>query len=353
MAVGVPYIWTLKNETRSLPTCIEADIRAVEKMRAVLPQETENTHRLPWYAFVDEAMLVLAGLVYDKEFDPEAKDDPPTWVKDEAQGVYGPFGICACCPLPPAVVPVLQVRPMLKRIANDIPASTSNPSKKTKKTVPSKKSSKVLARYSGEEETHSQGVGLKWVGPVVPKVIPQTIVVDVSFSDTLFDPGASHESSAAKPEEEVCHREGKAPNVAYDEKYLETPFQILNLEVSVNSPWHARKFHYHLTRPLFSKKVAAQYKPLRDPYATLAQSMKHIVQCRKKAFSHKNGLLKRLDTERTKLKNELEALNTTVEEHAKRVEDLSVEFAKEKEAALEAVKSWNPERANLISERDA
>ncbi|GAA0170091.1 hypothetical protein LIER_24431 [Lithospermum erythrorhizon] len=68
-----------KDEAKSLPLCTEVDIRTVEKIRTTLPQETKNKKRLSSYAFVDEAMLVLAGLVYDKEFDPEAKDDPPTW----------------------------------------------------------------------------------------------------------------------------------------------------------------------------------------------------------------------------------------------------------------------------------
>ncbi|GAA0181358.1 hypothetical protein LIER_30232 [Lithospermum erythrorhizon] len=70
-----------KDEAKSPPLCTRADIRAVEKIRTALPQETENTYKLPWYAFIDEAMLVLAGLVYDKEFVPEAKEDPPTWGK--------------------------------------------------------------------------------------------------------------------------------------------------------------------------------------------------------------------------------------------------------------------------------
>ncbi|GAA0150110.1 hypothetical protein LIER_09121 [Lithospermum erythrorhizon] len=30
----------------------------------------------------------------------------------------------------------------------------------------------------------------------------------------------------AIPEEEICHRKGKAPMLAYDRNYLETPFQL-------------------------------------------------------------------------------------------------------------------------------
>ncbi|GAA0184162.1 hypothetical protein LIER_31451 [Lithospermum erythrorhizon] len=79
MTIVVPCIWTLKFEAKSLPPCTDADIVAANKICAALPQDTNTTRRLPWYSFVDEAMLVLAGLVHDKEFDPEAKDDPPTW----------------------------------------------------------------------------------------------------------------------------------------------------------------------------------------------------------------------------------------------------------------------------------
>ncbi|GAA0153951.1 hypothetical protein LIER_12067 [Lithospermum erythrorhizon] len=78
MTAGVPCIWTLKDETKSLPPCTDADIIAADKIHTALPQDTEKTQKLPWYAFVVEAMLVLAGLVHDKEFDPEAKDDPST-----------------------------------------------------------------------------------------------------------------------------------------------------------------------------------------------------------------------------------------------------------------------------------
>ncbi|GAA0150406.1 hypothetical protein LIER_09355 [Lithospermum erythrorhizon] len=185
-------------------------------------------------------------------------------------------------PLPSSLVTVPPVRPMLKRIASEFPTATSKPSKKVKKAIPPKKPSQVLARDFEEAETHSQEVGSQ-VGPVIPKVTSSAIVVEVTSSDTLSDPMANH--------------------------------LVPNLEVSPNSPWNAHKFHYHFTRPLFSKKMAAQYKSLCDPYVTLAQSMKHVVKrdaliiwpdeyqlkFQKKAFSHKNGLLKDLDTERTNL----------------------------------------------------
>ncbi|GAA0177267.1 hypothetical protein LIER_29675 [Lithospermum erythrorhizon] len=185
--------------------------------------------------------------------------------------------------------------------------------------------------------------------------------LNVLFPPKAPSPTPIAHSLAAAPGEEVRQGEGKAPLLAYDGKYLETPFQIPNLSVSLNSPWNARKFHYHLTRPLFSKKMAAQYKSLTDPYAALAQSMKHIVhavngthilarwtdhlarvnsaleyqlRCQKKAFSHKNTFLKGLDIERIHLTEELEALKAT-------------------EAAQEDSKSCDVERVSLVSEKDA
>ncbi|GAA0184737.1 hypothetical protein LIER_32025 [Lithospermum erythrorhizon] len=182
--VSIPFDKTLKDEAKSLQTCTEVDIRAVDKLRAALPQETENTHRLPWYTFVDEAMLVLSGLVYDKEFDPEAKDDPSTW--DELMIIASasqmeevdfdamlgerpyffdhvkiksntkpresmvPSDFAPAAPLPLSAIPVPQVRPILKRITNDIPTSTSNSSKRAKKVVPFKRSSKIMPRDSRE-----------------------------------------------------------------------------------------------------------------------------------------------------------------------------------------------------------
>ncbi|GAA0165375.1 hypothetical protein LIER_39968 [Lithospermum erythrorhizon] len=76
MAIGVPRIWTLHKEAKSLLTCTAADLAAMAKIQSLLPQGENN---LPWYVFTDEAVLVKAGLVYDKEFNPEAHGDPPSW----------------------------------------------------------------------------------------------------------------------------------------------------------------------------------------------------------------------------------------------------------------------------------
>ncbi|GAA0163450.1 hypothetical protein LIER_19312 [Lithospermum erythrorhizon] len=57
-----------------------------------------------------------------------------------------------------------------------------------------------------------------------------------------------------------------------------TPYRIPNLEITDDAPWTSRKFHYHLVKPMLSKRMAAQYRPLQDPYAAMAQSLKHITQ---------------------------------------------------------------------------
>ncbi|GAA0150259.1 hypothetical protein LIER_09238 [Lithospermum erythrorhizon] len=154
MAIGVPHIWTLKDEAKPLPFCTGTDIEAVDKIRSAIPQDTETTRRLPWYTFVDEVMLVLAGLVYDKEFDPEAKDDPPTWdelmiitsssqmeevdfdkmlgrpsffyrikiaSKTKPRESLVPSTFAPVVPLTTTTIHAPQVRPMLKKIADDIP----------------------------------------------------------------------------------------------------------------------------------------------------------------------------------------------------------------------------------------
>ncbi|GAA0169887.1 hypothetical protein LIER_24269 [Lithospermum erythrorhizon] len=76
MAVDVPCIWTLYEEAKIIPTDTADDLAAMARLQSFLPQG-KNT--LSWYAFTEEAMLVKAGLVYDKEFNPEAPDDPSSW----------------------------------------------------------------------------------------------------------------------------------------------------------------------------------------------------------------------------------------------------------------------------------
>ncbi|GAA0161438.1 hypothetical protein LIER_17751 [Lithospermum erythrorhizon] len=52
MAVGVPHIWTLKDEAKPFPSYTDTDVVAANNFLSVLPQETENACKLPKYTFV-------------------------------------------------------------------------------------------------------------------------------------------------------------------------------------------------------------------------------------------------------------------------------------------------------------
>ncbi|GAA0151489.1 hypothetical protein LIER_10198 [Lithospermum erythrorhizon] len=245
MGVGVPRIWTLKDETKLIPTDTEADIIAVEKIRSTLPQDTDNMERLPWFTYVDEAMLVAAGLIYDKEFDLEANDEPPTWGINLLLCLYdvdlfSNFNHYICCfteelmiiasvaqpvevdfdamlgerpsffdrmkmkpkkmprksmvptdfkpaaPLPISSIPERKVNSILKRIPKNIPSSTSHPSKRTKRSVPKKFAPQVFVCDFEEGAAHSQGSA--HMGPVaLPATLPAA-TVDLTSSTTLSDP---------------------------------------------------------------------------------------------------------------------------------------------------------------------
>ncbi|GAA0155362.1 hypothetical protein LIER_13109 [Lithospermum erythrorhizon] len=133
-------------------------------------------------------LLVAKQKALDPALRPTQMSNPSNQ-RRSLENLWSLSDFAPAAPLPPTVILVPQVRPMLKRIAGDIPTSTFNPSKKAKKAVPPKKFSKVLVRDSEEEETHSQGVGFQ-VGPMTRQAALPTIVVDVASSDTLSDPGA-------------------------------------------------------------------------------------------------------------------------------------------------------------------
>ncbi|GAA0146453.1 hypothetical protein LIER_06402 [Lithospermum erythrorhizon] len=111
----------------------------------------------------------------------------------------------------------------------------------------------------------------------------------------------------------VCEDVGEvsAPKVRlskYTCLYLRTPYEVPpNVEVNDDSPWGARKFHFHLARPFLSKKMAAWYIPLVDPYAAFAQAMKHMTQ----AINGSYILARRSDhlaVETNSLNNKLKAM---------------------------------------------
>ncbi|GAA0151310.1 hypothetical protein LIER_10055 [Lithospermum erythrorhizon] len=90
--------------------------------------------------------------------------------------------------------------------------------------------------------------------------------------------------------------------------------------------------------------MADHSQPIKDPYAVLAQSMKHIVQ----AANMVHVLARRLDhlariNSHLGYQKSTENLSKTAEERAKRAEDFTQERDKEKETA----KAWTLRWANL------
>ncbi|GAA0157401.1 hypothetical protein LIER_14676 [Lithospermum erythrorhizon] len=84
------------------------------------------------------------------------------------------------------------------------------------------------------------------------------------------------------PQEEASPFTPRLP--IYSGLYLAKPYSITNMEVMGDSPWGSRKFHFHPTKPLQSKELAAPYSELVDPYAAFAQTAKHFNQAINGAF---------------------------------------------------------------------
>ncbi|GAA0169010.1 hypothetical protein LIER_23582 [Lithospermum erythrorhizon] len=174
----VPRIWTLKEEAWGLPIPSATNMDSVGILRDVLPQ---GENKLPWYNFCDEAMLVMAGLVYDKVFSPFNRGTPLSWdelvnmassqvpqlvdLDDMLMDFPSLFtcvaittqikpreslvpGAAASFPITSgAALPNASVNPLLKRMASDVPLATQ-PLKKAKKSsgIQKKKKSHPIAR---------------------------------------------------------------------------------------------------------------------------------------------------------------------------------------------------------------
>ncbi|GAA0170444.1 hypothetical protein LIER_40966 [Lithospermum erythrorhizon] len=147
--------------------------------------------------------------------------------------------------------------------------------------------------------------------------------------------------------------------------YLAKPFSIPNLDVTDDSPWGARKLHFHLMKPLLSKELVAPYSDLVDPYAAYAQTAKYFnqVESLKKNLTFKSNLNLELAKKCKDFEAELKG-NSPI------VEKLSTELTKEKGVAkarlvekvrLEAERdswrrekeAWLGEKAHLLAERDS
>ncbi|GAA0168203.1 hypothetical protein LIER_22971 [Lithospermum erythrorhizon] len=158
MDVGVHRIWTLHDKSKGYPIPTDADLDTVAKVESLIPQ---GNNKLPWYTFYDEAILVTAGLVHDKEFDPVNTSDPPSW---EEIAIYATFAskpneidfgemlserhsiftrvaitskikpneslipvLGSTPPLPTSTIPAHVVSSVLKRLASEISGPNTNP----------------------------------------------------------------------------------------------------------------------------------------------------------------------------------------------------------------------------------
>ncbi|GAA0161414.1 hypothetical protein LIER_17738 [Lithospermum erythrorhizon] len=380
---------------------------SIGKLRSALPQ---GENKRPWYTYCDEAMLVAAGLVYDKVFSSNDKGKPPTWDEiasiassREPQLVYFDAmlmdrpslftsvsittktkprestvpEVASTSPSLSTVIPTPTIHPMLKRMAKDAPSTAAQPSKRDRKSASQgKKSTQVLARYSPQETTQSLGTE-SHMGPEAQPAAREraslsATVVNLDSSTTISDQGHSrqveedmghlslHEELNAlfpskppalpdqqdTPEEETRRQKENAirkdlgeasasipPLPKYTGRYLATPYEVApNLEITEDIPWEARKLHFHLARPLLSKKMAAQYTPLVDRYAAFAQAMKHMTQ----AINGSYVLARRVD-------------HLAIDNNSLRYKG---ELAKVKEAAPEADKACVTERATLQANKD-
>ncbi|GAA0153201.1 hypothetical protein LIER_11499 [Lithospermum erythrorhizon] len=87
----------------------------------------------------------------------------------------------------PTTIPSISIPLMLKRLAEEVPISSSRPSKRTKTFSPKKKTAQVLAWDSGDDATHSLG-GESQVGLVPQQLVRQQVaMVDLDSSTTISD----------------------------------------------------------------------------------------------------------------------------------------------------------------------
>ncbi|GAA0161911.1 hypothetical protein LIER_18118 [Lithospermum erythrorhizon] len=202
------------------------------------------------------------------------------------------------------VLPTPSMNPRLKRMASDAPPTTQ-PLKKAKKSseVQKKKKTQPIAHGSSDEGSRH----LSAPAPVEAAVNhPPMVTLDSSTTVSDQDMGRQKEVADRRlslrqelstpfptpvQEEEAGPSTPRLPR--YSGLYLAKPFSIPNLEVADDSPWGARKFHFHLTKPLLSKELTAPYSDLVDPYTAFAQTAKYFNQAINGAFvlAHRADLL--------------------------------------------------------------
>ncbi|GAA0159852.1 hypothetical protein LIER_38934 [Lithospermum erythrorhizon] len=175
--------------------------------------------------------------------------------------------VTSISPPPTNTIPTPTINPLPKRIATT--TLSAPPPKKAKKAAPSKR--KTLARGSSGEESQHQVIQ-SFAGVVAT---PANMVT-LDASTTISDKGVGHsfldscpkaaleEKVLSSKRKTICKDQGEEAGSSvpclpkYSGLYLAKPYEVPNLEVTSESPWGARKFHFHLAKPLLSKALAAQ-----------------------------------------------------------------------------------------------
>ncbi|GAA0138950.1 hypothetical protein LIER_00596 [Lithospermum erythrorhizon] len=249
-------------------------------------------------------------------------------------------------------VPIPAINPLLINMLTTSP-SVPPPSKKTKKTAPSKKKVTqvllvILQMRSRQHNKFSQALGLwQLLQTLWPWIPPQLfLTMQADLEEKLR---SSKEKVIRKNQWEASASTPPLPK--YSSLYLAKPYAVPNLEVTSESLWGARKFHFHLARPLLSKEMVAQYTRLADPYAAFTQIMKHINQrlCVSEA-SRPPGL------DNSSLRYKMEGMKKTISFKNNLNLGLDKEYkdqkAKLEEEDKDAAKAWSIEKAQLEAEMD-
>ncbi|GAA0138691.1 hypothetical protein LIER_00387 [Lithospermum erythrorhizon] len=383
MTVGMPCIWTLQSEAKPLPTDIVEDLVVVARIQFLLPQGED---KLPWYAFTEEASLVMAGLVYvrtkvisytntdhtpgEVNFDGMVSDRPTLFTqvaittKTKPRASMVPESSVPSI-LPPPFIPLEAIPSILKRLAREPPAFGSQPVKRIKVPV-YKRVSQVLPQALVKEVTQPRNDSFTVVELDSSATFSNHYEERDLGTDNPTPPSTSTErpmkateTSPTVTEEPLCQRKLKViateVNIPpYDECYLIPPYSLPNLEVKWEAPWNTQRFHFHAVKPLLNKKVASRYTSLKDPFAAFSQSAKHITEVLNGAFV----LAKRTDPLTQQNRNsekkiedlllergEREKLFNATEERENRFEVALVELRRVKEASTEAEKKWVAERS--------
>ncbi|GAA0140673.1 hypothetical protein LIER_01979 [Lithospermum erythrorhizon] len=139
--------------------------------------------------------LLIACPLEDVDFDAMLGERPSFFTsvkpksKKKPRASMVPAGFAPAAPPPLTSIPAPVVNPVLKRVADNIPALFASLLRKRSDMHPKKIiTSKVLARDSEEGTVHSQGSASP-VGLVAPQATPPAPLVDFTFSATLSDHG--------------------------------------------------------------------------------------------------------------------------------------------------------------------